>query len=80
MGGVADQASDRGLVIVNVTQCSSGTVEPHYATGQSLAAAGVVAGGDMTPEAALTKLVRLLLARLVIANCMAKRSLAIIPD
>jgi lysophospholipase len=60
MGGVADQASDRGLVIVNVTQCSSGTVEPHYATGQSLAAAGVVAGGDMTPEAALTKLVRLL--------------------
>ena len=50
------EASDRGLVIVNVTQCSSGTVEPHYATGQSLAAAGVVAGGDMTPEAALVKL------------------------
>jgi lysophospholipase len=31
-------------------------VEPHYATGQSLAAAGVVAGRDMTPEAALVKL------------------------
>ncbi|EOD32770.1 hypothetical protein EMIHUDRAFT_455955, partial [Emiliania huxleyi CCMP1516] len=49
-------ASSRGLVIVNVTQCSAGSVEPAYATGQSLAAAGVVAGGDMTPEAALVKL------------------------
>uniref|UniRef100_A0A7S3TTU6 asparaginase n=2 Tax=Emiliania huxleyi TaxID=2903 RepID=A0A7S3TTU6_EMIHU len=50
------EASSRGLVIVNVTQCSAGSVEPAYATGQSLAAAGVVAGGDMTPEAALVKL------------------------
>ena len=39
-----------------MTQCSAGSVEPAYATGQSLAAAGVVAGGDMTPEAALVKL------------------------
>lgn len=50
------EASDRGVVIVNVTQCSSGTVEPHYATGQSLEKAGVIPGGDMTPEAALVKL------------------------
>jgi lysophospholipase len=50
------EASDRGVVIVNVTQCSSGTVEPHYATGQSLETAGVIPGGDMTPEAALVKL------------------------
>ena len=50
------EASDRGLVVVNVTQCSMGTVEPHYATGQALEKVGVVAGGDMTPEAALVKL------------------------
>lgn len=50
------EASDRGVVIVNVTQCNSGTVAPHYATGQSLEKAGVVPGGDMTPEAALVKL------------------------
>ena len=50
------EASNRGVVIVNVTQCSSGTVEAHYATGQSLEKVGVVAGGDMTPEAALVKL------------------------
>jgi lysophospholipase len=31
-------------------------VSAHYATGRALADAGVVAGGDMTPEAALVKL------------------------
>jgi len=47
---------DLGCLPRQVTQCSAGSVEPAYATGQSLAAAGVVAGGDMTPEAALVKL------------------------
>lgn len=50
------QACDRGVVIVNVTQCLRGGVQSHYATGTALIRAGVVAGGDMTTEAALTKL------------------------
>ena len=50
------EASDRGLVIVNVTQCQSGTVAAHYATGMALQNAGVVPGIDMTAEAALVKL------------------------
>jgi lysophospholipase len=49
-------ASDRGVVIVNCTQCFRGMVEGHYAAGQKLTEAGVVSGADMTVEAALTKL------------------------
>lgn len=48
---------DRGVVVVAVTQCLRGTVDlSGYATGEALASAGVVGGGDMTPEAALAKL------------------------
>jgi len=50
------KASDRGVVIVNCTQCLHGTVSGAYAGGKALAEAGVISGGDMTPEAALTKL------------------------
>ncbi|NCC25668.1 MAG: L-asparaginase 1 [Deltaproteobacteria bacterium] len=51
---------DRGTVIVNCSQCLRGRVEPHgYATGSALTRAGVVSGGDMTAEAALTKLILL---------------------
>ena len=49
-------ACDRGVVIVNVTQCYTGGVEAHYATGVALCNAGVVPGLDMTCEAALVKL------------------------
>lgn len=49
-------ATDRGVVLVNTTQCHRGMVRPDYAAGRALADAGVVAGADMTPEAALTKL------------------------
>lgn len=49
-------ASDRGVLIVNTTQCHGGFVEAAYHAGQILLAAGVLPGGDMTPESALTKL------------------------
>ncbi|KAI9277638.1 asparaginase-domain-containing protein [Sporodiniella umbellata] len=54
------EASDRGVVIVNCTQCRKGLVTDAYATGKQLAASGVVPGADMTPECALTKLSYLL--------------------
>jgi lysophospholipase len=49
-------ASHKGICLVNSTQCYSGGVESAYAAGQALAGVGIVPVGDITTEAALTKL------------------------
>ena len=51
------EATERGVVIVDCTQCLSGTVNLEgYATGSALAGVGVISGYDMTDEAALAKM------------------------
>jgi L-asparaginase len=50
-------AVDQGVTVVVTTQCHAGSVIGGlYATGSALQATGAIPGGDMTFEAALTKL------------------------
>lgn len=51
------EAVDKGIVIVNVTQCTAGSVEmQRYETGHRLLEIGVVSGFDSTTESAVAKL------------------------
>ncbi|HNR72698.1 MAG: asparaginase [Bacteroidetes bacterium OLB12] len=54
-------AVGRGLILLNVSQCPGGMVEQgRYETSKTLADIGVISGGDITLEAAVTKLMLLL--------------------
>jgi L-asparaginase len=54
-------AMERGVIIYNVSQCIGGEViQGRYETSKRLADIGVVGGGDITLEAALTKLMFLI--------------------
>ena len=66
-------ANDRGVIIVNCTQCLKGTVNMEdYATGSALSKAGVISGFDMTMEAALAKLSFLLNQKLSVPKIKKK--------
>lgn len=54
------QATERGINIVNISQCAAGTVEmARYDNGYQLKNAGVISGYDSTVESAVTKLMHL---------------------
>lgn len=55
------KAVDRGIIVLNITQCQAGRVDMDtYSTGKSLKNAGVIGGSDCTTEAAVAKLFFLL--------------------
>lgn len=51
------KANQQDILVINCTQCLRGKVNMNgYASGHTLRKAGVLSGGDMTPEASLAKL------------------------
>lgn len=54
---VLRKATDRGIVIMNISQCLGGKViQGKYETSHFLIDAGVISGGDITFEAAIVKM------------------------
>jgi L-asparaginase len=55
------ESIDKGLIVLNISQCPGGmVVQGKYETSKALGEIGVISGGDMTLEAAVTKLMILL--------------------
>lgn len=55
------EASEKGIIIYNVSQCQGGTVEMgRYETSRKLINAGITGGYDITTEAAVCKMMYLL--------------------
>nr|MCR5180312.1 asparaginase domain-containing protein [Bacteroidaceae bacterium] len=58
---VLQEATQRGVVIINITQCAEGPVEmARYSGGFLLKNVGVISGYDATVECAIAKLMHLL--------------------
>ncbi|REE05725.1 asparaginase [Marinoscillum furvescens] len=58
---VLEKAIKKGIIVYNVSQCSGGEViQGRYETSKRLNNIGVLSGGDITTEAAVTKLMFLL--------------------
>ncbi|WP_293896837.1 asparaginase [Sporocytophaga sp.] len=54
---VLKEASEKGIVILNVSQCIGGTVfQGRYDTSRHLEKSGVISGKNITTEAAITKM------------------------
>lgn len=56
-----EKAVKKGLIILNVSQCNGGRViQGRYETSKDLKRIGILSGGDITTEAAITKMMYLL--------------------
>ncbi|NHE59532.1 asparaginase [Cyclobacterium plantarum] len=56
-----EEAVEKGLLILNVSQCNGGRViQGRYQTSKDLKRVGVLSGGDITTEAAVTKMMFIL--------------------